>query len=255
MIKDLEPAPGMHLSIDPGNIGSGWVLWGPNDTMIGDIEIVGHGRDRNVHIRKWIARYPNQTMNCHLEIECPKPRGQPTAAEEMEMMIQIGRFLQMWRGDWTYVFRQQAKSAICGGRNPTDSNVRQALIDHFGGDSVAIGGGVCKKCKGKKAIGLAFCPKCKKKSQKNNDCAYCDGGKDKSGYVKLKCPECEGLGLRNPKGQLHDFAEHEWAALLVGVYWHLHGEEPVHHITGQQKLAKQKSKWRKKSQTSQAIPE
>lgn len=246
--------PGDHMAIDPGNIGSGWVIWREDSEAISGITIRHHGRDRNVDIRKFMARHSNFTGACHLEIETSQPRGQAVSGEMMQTLIQIGRILQMWRGKWSYVFREKVKHVICGNPGVKDTNVRAALLDYFGGEATAIGGKKCSKCKGNKTVGRAECPKCKKTAQKDNDCTHCNGGKDKSVYRKRRCPQCRGRGLQTPKGPLHGIAEHEWAALAVAVYWLEVGEEDVHQVSKQQNIAKQHKKWDRRAKTSKGVP-
>jgi hypothetical protein len=255
MIETVKLYPGDNLAIDPGNIGAGWVIWREDDTKLGGLHLREHGRDKNVDIRKFMAKQAKVAKTCHLQIEAPKPRGMPTAAEEMEMLIQIGRFLQMWRGGWTYVFRQPVKIHLCGSVKAKDGNVAQAIKDRFGGDSVAVGGKKCNKCKGNRTVGRLHCPKCKRASRTKNDCEHCSCGTDKSVFRKKRCAECLGKGFETMSGPLHGVAEHEWQALGLALYWMDTGGEAVHQIAGQQNIQGQKKKWAKKPKTSQGVPD
>lgn len=125
------------LAIDPGNVKSAWVEYETgapgrvldfglqeNDVILNAIS--GRGFDVDL-----------------LAIEMPKPRGMPTSYEEMLTCVEIGRFLDRWgRNGVTkhrLVHRIEEKLTICGRSNATDSNIRQALIDRWGGKERAIG--------------------------------------------------------------------------------------------------------------------
>lgn len=129
------------LAIDPGNIESAFVLY---------------DGERPVKFGKW----PNASLLRHIQvgqevdsercaIEVLKPRGMPTSWEEMQTQLWAGRFYQAWWdrqggekfGRWepTPVFRMDVKLHLCGRSSAKDSNVRQALIDRFGGKEKAIG--------------------------------------------------------------------------------------------------------------------
>ena len=61
------------------------------------------------------------------------------------------------------VFRPTARSHVTGNATGNDGDIRRALIDIYGGESKAIGGGRCKKCnKAEGWIGRdhADCPNC-----------------------------------------------------------------------------------------------
>lgn len=224
-LESLSLAPGNNISIDPGNTGCGWVVWAdvaPQRELV----LISHGRDHNILLRKTIARWTRQGMSqqCQLQIETPKPRGMPTAAEEMETLIQIGRILQMWPGKWSYVFRQEVKMHLCGSMIAKDRNVSQAIRDRFGGDSVSVGNKKCPNCKGKGWRGAG----------------------------RPECLDCGGSGWLHPPGILAGVADHEWAALAVALRWHDLGEEVVQRIVGVQKASSKK--WNKKAKVSKGVP-
>jgi hypothetical protein len=79
-----------------------------------------------------------------------------------------------------------------------DKDVRQAVIDHYGGDAKAIGGKKCGTCKGKGWVGRGR-PKCE-------DCGEFTGIFD-------------GTGYETPPGPLHGVSGHAWSALAVGLTW------------------------------------
>jgi hypothetical protein len=118
----------------------------------------------------------------------------------MQAQLWAGRFMQAWDnrhgGDKfginapEQVFRMSVKMHICGKSTANDSNIRQALIDLWGGEAKAIGGKRCRKCKGKQWTGRDHTP--------------CD---------------CAG-GWQHPPGPLKGITEDCWSALAIArTYW------------------------------------
>lgn len=228
MIEGFPPLkPGRTVALDPGNTETGWVLGERDESVMGHVRLHGCGTAPNLVLRRWLHSYHEQHKCCQLVLECPKPRGMPTAAEEMETLIEIGRTLQLWRGPWSYAFRQVVKIHATGSPKATDSNVRQALIDRFGGDSVAIGGKKCQACKGQSRVSEkreATCTVCQGVGQVEGvrgmkKCSECKGRGSNTARVSVKCQRCQASGWEAPPGVLHDFSSHAWAALAVLCWW------------------------------------
>ena len=118
-------------SIDPGDEQSAFMLMGrdlrPHSFAIMD----------NDALLKWLA---DREWD-HLAIEYMHPRGMPTSKEEMDTQFWAGRFVQAARCGWTPIRRSEVKLHICGQSRAKDANIRQALMDRYGG----------KNAKGKKA--------------------------------------------------------------------------------------------------------
>lgn len=122
------------VAIDPGNQESA-IVWAanngipeqfdklPNDVLISMIRGVGAARDG------WF----------HLAIEMIASYGMPVGAEVFETCVWIGRFIEAWGGPYTLVFRREVKMFLCGNNTAKDGNIRQALIDRYGGKAAAIG--------------------------------------------------------------------------------------------------------------------
>lgn len=179
------------LAIDPGNKKSGWLLFEPAD-VLGGLKLVDFGISDNVTMRTSI------TSASQLIIETPKPQGMAMAAETMDTLIQIGRLVDRWvecrwlpPESWSYVFRQPVKLHLCGQARAKDKNVRQALIDRFGGNTVAVGGVKCPRCHGK---------------------GWCGRGRP-------VCEECGGQGWESPPGPLKGVSSHVWPALALACWW------------------------------------
>ncbi len=80
----------------------------------------------------------------HCVCERIRSYGMPAGAELFETCEWSGRFKQAWlwaslRHEWHWMERRQVKLHLCGSSRAKDANVRQALIDRYGGKEAAIG--------------------------------------------------------------------------------------------------------------------
>lgn len=123
------------LAIDPGPVQSAWVMLSaegkptgfgmcPNDSMA----------DNALEVA-----YPQ-----HVVIEMVASYGMAVGAEVFETVFWIGRLFE--RFDFGFsalkahrMYRRDVKLHWCGSVKAKDSNVRQAVIDHYGGKEKAIG--------------------------------------------------------------------------------------------------------------------
>jgi hypothetical protein len=120
------------LAIDPGSEQSAWLVYNGGTGGI-----------------RAFAKQPNGEVLANLRqgvsiqvdvgiIEWTAPRGMPASAELFETLWWAGRFAEALAGHEqpTPVERLQraaVKKHLCGATNAKDPNVRQALIDRFGG--------------------------------------------------------------------------------------------------------------------------
>ena len=166
------------LAIDPGTTKSGWcsivngvpVLWGwdDNETLID-------------------PACPDDTV---LVIEDIGHYGLAVGRDVFQTVKWMGRMQQAFKGETVYIPRGEVLINLCGKRQgANDSTVRQALIDRYGGDDVAIGGKKCQACKGKGWRGAG----------------------------RPVCEECNGNKYETPQGVLYGVSGHAWSALAVGV--------------------------------------
>lgn len=66
--------------------------------------------------------------------------GMPAGKEVFDTCVWIGRFTEAYGADNTHrLLRATVKTHLCGTPRAKDANVRQALIDRFGGKEKAIG--------------------------------------------------------------------------------------------------------------------
>jgi hypothetical protein len=132
-----------------------------------------------------------------------------------ETCVWIGRFIEAHGGEATRIYRHQVKKLLIGTGAAKDSNIRQALIDRWGGREKAIGGVKCSGCKGKAG---RRCPQCHGGSKKRLACRRCRGGIGMSGPDgRVPCWDCDGSGWLHPPGLLHGITGDVWQALAVAV--------------------------------------
>lgn len=81
-----------------------------------------------------------------LAIEMVQSFGMAVGAETFETVFWVGRFAERWldykpwdRDEAVRVYRRDVKMHLCGSARAKDANVRQALIDRYGGKESAIG--------------------------------------------------------------------------------------------------------------------
>lgn len=119
-----------HIAIDPGPVDSAIVWMQPND--------IGFGKTSNYEILKALVRDRERGWP-HLAIEMIASYGMPVGQEVFETCVWIGRFIEAWGGPHSLIYRKAVTAFVCGNGKAKDSNVRQALIDRYGGKDKAIG--------------------------------------------------------------------------------------------------------------------
>jgi hypothetical protein len=181
------------LALDPGKERSGWV-------ELEDEKPIAWGWDANEDVRTRISHSGTWPWDA-VAVEYMQPRGMPTSQDEMDTMFELGRMTAMVDGtQLAKVSRKDVKMFLLGRATGTDANIRQALIDLFGGDRHAIGAIKCKRCKGKgwNGVGRPMC----------DDCHH-SVGTTSNGWA--------GCGYEVEPGVLHGLTGHSWSALGVGV--------------------------------------
>ena len=103
--------------------------------------IVGYDCDTSLPVDKLVL--PNEkvlfelehlhSLYEHLAIEMIASYGMPVGREIFETVLWIGRYVQVFRGPHTLVYRREVKLHLCGSARAKDANVRQAILDRFGG--------------------------------------------------------------------------------------------------------------------------
>ncbi len=139
------------LAIDPGTTQSAWVVFeGKRPTRF--------GIDTNERMLEYITRLP---LPDAVVIEKVESFGMAVGAEVFETVRWAGRFEQAAQpAPVVRIGRKAVKLALCGSPRAKDPNIRQAVIDRYGGpDAIKRGGvlhGMSKDMWAAAAVGLTY---------------------------------------------------------------------------------------------------
>ena len=118
------------IAIDPGPEQSAYVRYqGGASKEFGKID--------NAELLTMLRRYVS--LDKVLVVEQVASFGMAVGAEVFETVFWSGRFIQCWGGDWDRVKRHEVKQHLCHNQRAKDANIRQAIIDRYGGKDKAIG--------------------------------------------------------------------------------------------------------------------
>lgn len=129
------------LAIDPGPEQSAWVLW---DGM----RVLSHGKEDNWTVRSrlthgdWLFNPVRRHAPSHVALEWIASYGMAVGAEVFDTARWIGHYEAIALSvpvPSSLMVRRDVKMHLCGQSRAKDSNIRQALIDRFGGKEKAIG--------------------------------------------------------------------------------------------------------------------
>ncbi len=126
----------MIYSIDPGNTHTALIV------MEG-LEIRHRFYEENHEIRR-LLRTVIKSAGDHMAIEMVASYGMAVGATVFDTCVAIGRFIECWGGhpsEWSTVFRMEVKMSLCHNSRAKDGNIRQALIDLYGGIQATKKGG------------------------------------------------------------------------------------------------------------------
>jgi len=144
--------------------------------------------------------------NADLIIEGMVSYGMPIGRDVLDTAVWIGRFEtyaitavpdRRIRPYIEQITRPAVKLELCNNRTAKDTNVRQAIIDIYGGDEKALRGVKCPECRGQGWRGRGRPP--------------CDACADP------QRPGEHGTGYLVPPGPLVGVASHGWSALALAV--------------------------------------
>ena len=179
------------LAIDPGTEKSGWCV------MEEDGTVLEFGWTDNADLKTRLEIYTDEEPDMMVLIENISNYGMAVGRDTFETVKWMGRF--DCNSQYVYITRPTIKAALCNSVKATDANVRQAVIDWYGGDAVAIGGKKCLNCKGKGWTGREHLP-----------CEFCH-------CQQALEDDVAGCGYEPHKGQLHGVSSHVWSALALGI--------------------------------------
>lgn len=123
------------IAIDPGPTESAYVI------LQGE-QIVGRGKVANQQLRDDLMDVAVGYPEVVLVIEQVAAMGMSVGAEVFETVFWSGRFAEAWEKcgrQWHRVKRHEVKMHLCHHPRAKDGNIRQALIDRYGGNETAIG--------------------------------------------------------------------------------------------------------------------
>lgn len=140
-------------AIDPGETRSALVI------VRGDV--ISGEMWENGPLVGWLTQPANRRACAHLVIEQIQSYGMPVGREVFETVFWSGRFAQAWESHgcqcaWSMLPRRDVKLTLCGSSRAKDPNVRQVLIDRFGGPLCARKGGRLAGIKGDLWAALAL---------------------------------------------------------------------------------------------------
>ena len=136
------------LGIDPSPDKHAWAI------INQDLDVIGFGRD-------FTAECQGPSKNGLLEtwIEMIASYGMPVGKEVFDTCVQIGSLMTLipaW-GPVYRVTRNSVKNSVCHSSKAKDSNIRQAVIDRFGGPQCIKKGGKLHGVAGDTWAALAVC--------------------------------------------------------------------------------------------------
>lgn len=125
------------LAIDPGNTQSAYVL-----LDVDSEQLIDFGKVPNSAL---ISRLRNVELCAdHMAIERIAMGGMAAGVETFDTAEWVGRYLEAWESRGaaaTRIRRYDEKVILCGTVRAKDKNIRQALIDRFGGIAETKKGG------------------------------------------------------------------------------------------------------------------
>lgn len=129
------------LAIDPGPTHSAWIVVDTEAMKPLEHAIVDNGTLR-VMLRGGTSYSTTRIAYLqpkHLAIEMVASYGMAVGATVFDTCLWIGRFIEAWGARFTLVYRREVKLHLCASSRAKDGNVRQALLDRWGGREKAVG--------------------------------------------------------------------------------------------------------------------
>lgn len=124
--------------IDPGPVETAYVVYNSRSMTLEDFAYIPNDELleylRVLHAVRTVKQYESYA------VEMIASYGMPVGAEVFETCVMIGRLIEAVQPIPVHrVYRKNVKLNLCGSMRAKDANVRQALIDMFGGKDRAIG--------------------------------------------------------------------------------------------------------------------
>ena len=142
------------IAVDPGPVESAWVILKDDKPIMWKKE----ENTKVLAVLQEIRRY-DDAGNWILAIEKIASFGMAVGEEVFETVFWSGRFFQAYfPGRIERITRMEVKMRICNNSRAKDKNIRQAIIDRFGGNRSIKKGGQLYKVSGDvwAALGVAL---------------------------------------------------------------------------------------------------
>jgi len=125
------------MCVDPGPEQSAFVTVRPDPDAPGGLVITAFSIAPNAVIRQDIWKFAISQDSHRIVFEQVACMGLAVGAEVLETCVWTGRFMEVFESAWHVtahrIPRVPIKVHLCGSARAKDANVRQALIDRFGG--------------------------------------------------------------------------------------------------------------------------
>lgn len=123
------------LAIDPGSTESAFVVWGSP---------LEHGKLDNDDLLFRLRNHGTFFPGCtHLAIEMAQSFGAKVWSQVFTTVLWTGRFVEAWTDatglEHTLMSRLHVKTHVTGSARARDGQVRQCLLDRYGGKDAAVG--------------------------------------------------------------------------------------------------------------------
>lgn len=226
-----RPAPGVIVGLDPGTRQSARALYVPATRTVETAFL------DNEELLIWLGA---QDTHPGWLLAVEEPSGFIQRAQHRESgsigkdilrtAMWTGRFVQAFPGRHTLLTGACWRSRLVGAASARGTEIRRALIDHFGGEAEAIGGKRCPQCGGAgKRLGREPCRECEQTGlvmgrRGAKKCPACHGAKTRQAYAACPC----GDGWLAPPGPLAGIVgEHCWDAAGIAVVAETMERRPV----------------------------
>lgn len=129
------------IAIDPGDVVSALVQYDTETGLVPRFML-----DRNELVRDHVI---SQSWMCHgFVVEMVASYGMSVGQTIFDTCLWAGRFVEAWEGDGVrhpdahgqLIYRRDVKLHLCGSSRAKDTNIRQAILDRYGGDRRAACG-------------------------------------------------------------------------------------------------------------------
>ena len=134
------------MAVDPGTTKSAYVIYSHGVIM-----------ESGIYSNEIMLSILSATQVDHLIIEMVACYGMPVGKEVFETCVWIGRFIErhrisLFNSSFEFMYRKDVKMHLCNSMRAKDSNIRQAIIDHY----PATGGGKTPQIGTKKQPGPLY---------------------------------------------------------------------------------------------------